>query len=50
MEVTELGIMELLQPAIKVLVVVSIMALQLFRLSYTVFPVETTIVVKLVSL
>ena len=47
MEVTEFGITEVLQPKISVLEAVSIMALQLFRESNTVFPASTTIEVKL---
>ena len=49
MEVTELGMTVFLHPAIKVLVAVLIKALQLFRLSNTGFPVETTMEVILVS-
>ena len=44
--VTEPGIMVFLQPLIKVLVAVSIIALQLLRESYFVFPLSTTIEVK----
>ena len=47
MEVTLFGINEFLQPAIKVLVDVSMMALQLSRESYVVLPDATVIVVKL---
>ena len=47
MEVTELGISVFRHPAIRVLEAVSIMALQLLRLSYTVFPLSTVIEVKL---
>ena len=46
MEVTELEIMVFRHPAISVFVAVSIMALQLFRLSYAVFPDSTTMEVK----
>ena len=46
MDVTELGIMVFRQPAISVFVAVSIMALQLFRLSYTLFPDLTDTEVK----
>ena len=46
MLVIEFGIMVFLHPAIKVLVCVSIIALQLLRLSYFVFPEATTIFVK----
>ena len=42
--VTLLGMMVVLQPLIRVLVAVSMMALQLYLLSYTVFPVSTTMV------
>ena len=42
-DVTELGIVEFMQPAISVLVSVSMMALQLLRESYFVFPLSTTI-------
>jgi hypothetical protein len=41
--VTELGMVVFLQPEIKVFVVVSMMALQLLRESYVVFPVSTLI-------
>ena len=44
MVVTELGIIALLHPAISVLVFVSMMALQLFRESYFVFPLSTLII------
>jgi len=44
-----LGMTVFLHPAIKVLVAVLIKALQLFRLSNTGFPVETTMEVILVS-
>ena len=46
MPVTVLGITVFLQPVINVFVDVSIIALQLFRESYTVFPDSTTIDVK----
>ena len=46
MLVTVLGMMVFLQPATKVLVAVSIIALQLSRLSYIVFPASTTMEVK----
>ena len=46
MLVTVLGIMVFLQPAISVFDDVSIIALQLFRESYLLFPVATEIVVK----
>ena len=46
MLVTELGMIVLLHPVISVLVAVSIMALQLFRLSNTVLFSSTTILVK----
>ena len=45
-EVTELGMIVLLHPAISVFVEVSIIALQLSRESYFVFPLSTTIEVK----
>ena len=45
--VTELGITVPLQPAISVLLSVSIMALQLSRESYFLLPAETVIVVRL---
>ena len=41
-----MGIRVFLQPIIKVLVAVSIIALQLLRESYFVFPLSTTIEVK----
>ena len=41
MEVTVFGMMVLLQPNIKVLLLVSMMALQLFLLSKTGFPADT---------
>ena len=43
MEETELGMVLLLQPCMRVFVAVSIMALQPLRLSYTVLPFSTTI-------
>ena len=43
MAVTVVGITVLLQPATRMLVEVSIIALQLSRLSYFVFPSNTTI-------
>ena len=46
MLVTLLGIVVLLHPAINVLDDVSIIALQLLRESYLVFPFSTTMVVK----
>ena len=46
MLVTLLGIMVLLHPTIKVFVLVSIIALQLFLLSYLMFPDETEMPVK----
>ena len=46
MVITVLGITVFLQPAISVLVAVSMMALQSLRLSYTVFPVSTCIDVR----
>ena len=46
MEVTELGIMVFLQPAINVLLDVLIMALQLLRESYAGFPLSTVTLVK----
>ena len=49
-EVTELGIIVFLHPIINILVSVSIIALQLFLESYTVFPSYTTIVFKLLQL
>ena len=49
MEVTELGMMVVLQPLIRVFVAVSMMALQLSRESYTVFPSSTVMVSKLVQ-
>ena len=45
-EVTELGIIVLLQPAIKEFVDVSIIALQLLRESYFVFPFATLMLVR----
>ena len=45
-EVTELGMVVFLQPEISVFVAVSIIALQLFRESYFVFPLSTTILVS----
>ena len=50
MLVTVLGIIVFWQPAINVFVVVSIIALQLLRLSYFVFPFSTTMEVKLLQL
>ena len=47
--VTESGITVFWQPAIKVLVAVSIIALQLLRLSYTVLPESTAMLVKLLQ-
>ena len=47
MLVTELGITVFWHPAIRVLEAVSIIALQLLWLSYTVFPLSTVIEVKL---
>ena len=47
MEVTLLGMIVFLQPAIRVLSWVCMIALQLFRESYTVFPSVTTIDVRL---
>ena len=49
MLVTLLGIIVVLQPDIRVLVAVSIMALQLSRLSYLVLPDSTLMFVKLVQ-
>ena len=46
MLVTPLGIIVFWQPAINVFVAVLIMALQLFRLSYTAFPSSTDIDVR----
>ena len=43
MEVTELGITVFLHPAMSLLLLVSMMALQLLRESYTVLPLSTTI-------
>ena len=43
MEVTVLGITVFLQPVVSSLVLVLMMALQLFRESYTVFPASTMI-------
>ena len=40
-EITEFGMVVFWQPKINVLVAVSMMALQLFRESYTVFPLAT---------
>ena len=48
MLVTLLGIMVFLQPTISVFDAVSIIALQLLRESYTVFPDSTTMEVRLV--
>ena len=45
--VTELGIVELLHPAISVLLDVSIIALQFSRLSYTEFSVPTVMLARL---
>ena len=47
--VTPLGIIVFLHPAINSLEAVLIIALQLFRESYTVFPLSTTIEVRLVQ-
>lgn len=47
MEVTVFGMTVFMQPAIKTLVLVMMMALQLFRESYTVFSASTTICPKL---
>ena len=49
MLVTLLGMFVFEQPLSKVLVSVSIIALQLFRLSYTLFPFSTVIKVKLLQ-
>ena len=46
MEVMEFGMTVFWQPLIIVFVAVSIIALQLFRLSYTLFPLSTIIDVK----
>ena len=46
MVVTELGMMVFIQPVINMLVLVSMMALQLFRESYFVFPLSTFIEVR----
>ena len=49
MDATPLGMTVFLQPAIRVLDSVSIMALQLLRESYFVLPVSTLIEVRLVQ-
>lgn len=48
--VTLFGIIVLLHPTINILVVVSIIALQLFLESYTLLPLSTSMLVKLLQL